>query len=144
MLVFGQIQVRLESVLRVSTILGYHYQALTRLRLQSFVIRLNNEPRVETPLRPNLRVSIYLKLCKNLLLNLHVKVFNLKNLHSTLFYLGDANGRCPAPRTGVDKSEVTAPDPALGVIIIFRKSAFVIRWDGGSTNVSGAAGVANS
>ena len=74
---------------------------------------------------------------------LYLNFFN-RNSKCKLFYLGDANGRCPAPRTGVDKSEVTAPDPALGVIIIFLKSAFVIRWDGGSTNVSGAAGVANS
>ena len=51
MLVFGQIQVGLEFVLCVSTILGYHYRALTRLRLQSFGIRLDNEPRVGTPLR---------------------------------------------------------------------------------------------
>ena len=51
MLVFGQIRVGLEFALHVSTILGYNYQALTWLRLQSFGIRLDNEPRVGTPLR---------------------------------------------------------------------------------------------
>ena len=54
MLVFGQIRVGLEFVLSVSKILGYHYQASTRLRLQSFGSRHDNEPRVGTPLRRNL------------------------------------------------------------------------------------------
>ena len=55
MLVFGQIQVEL------STILGYHYRALTRLRLQSFGIHLDNEAQVGTLLRWYLsqRQSIY-------------------------------------------------------------------------------------
>ena len=59
-------------------------------------------------------------------------------------YLGDANGRCPDPRAGDVSSDVVAPEPALGVIINFLKSAFVMRCEGGSTKVSGRAGVANS
>ena len=68
---------------------------------------------------------------------------NLKTIQIDA-YLGDVKGRCPDPSAGEVKSEVFAPDPALGVIIIFRKSALVIRWEGGSTKVSGRAGVANS
>ena len=54
MLVLGQIRVGLEFVLCVSTILSYHYRASTWLRLQSFGICLDNEPRVETPFCENL------------------------------------------------------------------------------------------
>jgi len=49
-----------------------------------------------------------------------------------IIYLGEANGRWPDPNDGVDKREVVAPDPALGVIINLRKSALVSLCDGGS------------
>ena len=57
MLVFGQIRVGLDFVLCVSTILGYHYRASSRLRLESFGICLDNKPRVRTPLRRYLETS---------------------------------------------------------------------------------------
>ena len=44
----------LEIELCVKTILGYHYWALTQLRLQSLGIRLKDEPRVGTLIRRNL------------------------------------------------------------------------------------------
>jgi len=53
----------------------------------------------------------------------------------------EGNGMCPDPSIGVDKEEV---DPALGVIISFLKSSFVILWEGGTIIESGATGAANS
>ena len=47
-------QVRLENVIRVNTIYGYHYRALNRLRYQRFENRLEDEPRVRTPIRRSL------------------------------------------------------------------------------------------
>ena len=48
------LRTRLKFVLRVNTILGYHYQALTRLRSQGFDNRLDSKPRVGTPNRRSL------------------------------------------------------------------------------------------
>ena len=47
----GLTQVRLEIVIGVNTIYGYHYQALIQLRYQRFENRLEDEPRVGTPIR---------------------------------------------------------------------------------------------
>ena len=43
-----------QACIRLNTILGFQYRASTRLRLQTFKIRLENESRVGTPLRRNL------------------------------------------------------------------------------------------
>ena len=48
--VFGLTQVRLEIVILVNTIYGYHYQASTWLRYQRFENSLEVEPRVGTPI----------------------------------------------------------------------------------------------
>ena len=45
MLVFGQIQIRLEIGIHVTTILGFQYQASTQLRYQWFGNGLDDEPR---------------------------------------------------------------------------------------------------
>ena len=54
MLVFGQIQIRLEIGIRLTTILGFQYRAWTQLRYQWFGNRLDNEPRIGTPIRRSL------------------------------------------------------------------------------------------
>ena len=82
MLVFGQIQVGLEFVLCVSTILGYHYRASTRLKLQSFGIRLNNEPQVETPFAPIFAdISCKFKIIVQITIPL-MWTFTMKKYHS--------------------------------------------------------------
>ena len=43
-------------MIRVNMILGYQYRASTQLGSQSFDIRLDNEPRVGTPIRQSLSV----------------------------------------------------------------------------------------
>ena len=53
-MVFEQVRTGLVFVLRLNTILGFQYRALTRLRLQTFKTRLENESRVGTPIRRNL------------------------------------------------------------------------------------------
>ena len=73
MLVFHQIQVGLEFLLRVSMILGYHYRASTWLRLQSLGIRLDNEPRYGTLLRRNLVLIDSKETC-------HSRIFPLQTL----------------------------------------------------------------
>ena len=45
--VFGLTRVRLEIVICVNTIYGYHYRALTQLMYQTFENPLEDEPRVE-------------------------------------------------------------------------------------------------
>ena len=46
--------VRLEIVIRVNTIYGYHYRASTRLKYQRFENRLKDKPGVRTPIRRSL------------------------------------------------------------------------------------------
>ena len=58
-LVFDHFRTGLVFVLRVNIILGFQNQASTRLRAQTFKIRLNNESRVGTPLCRNLVSNIY-------------------------------------------------------------------------------------
>ena len=53
-LVFRLTQGRLEIVLRVNTIQGYHYRASTRLKYQRFDNPLKDEPQVRTLIRQNL------------------------------------------------------------------------------------------
>ena len=45
---------RLEIVIHLNTIYGYHYWALPQLKFQRFERRLEVEPRVGTPIRRNL------------------------------------------------------------------------------------------
>ena len=52
MLVFGQILIRLEIGIPVTTILGFQCQASTRLRYQWFRNRLDDKPQIRTPIRP--------------------------------------------------------------------------------------------
>ena len=58
MLVFRQIRVGLELVVRVSTILGNCYRASTRLRYQRLEVRHEDEPLVRTLIRQNLQYTI--------------------------------------------------------------------------------------
>ena len=53
-MIFEQVQTVLVFVLRLNMIFGFQYRASTRLRLQTFKIRLENESQVGTPLRLNL------------------------------------------------------------------------------------------
>ena len=57
-MVFQRFQTGLVFVLRLNTIFGFKYRALTRPRLQAFKIRLENESRVGTPIRQNLVVLL--------------------------------------------------------------------------------------
>ena len=54
MVVFGSLWTGLVFVVRVNTILGYLYWPSTRLRSQNFDNGLQNESRVDTPIRRNL------------------------------------------------------------------------------------------
>ena len=63
---------------RVSTILSYHYRALTQLRLQDFDIRLENEPRAVTPIRRNLPCT-QIVICLDLLRVTILTLFFLVN-----------------------------------------------------------------
>ncbi len=45
--------------------------------------------------------------------------------YNVKLYLGDANGRFPDPSDAIVRSDEVAPDPALGVIINFRKSVLI-------------------
>ena len=52
-----EIRVGLGFMLRVSAVLGYHYQALTRLGYQGFENRLDDKPRVRTSICQSLKAS---------------------------------------------------------------------------------------
>ena len=56
-MIFKQVQTGLVFVLQLNTILGFQYRASTPTRLQTFKIRIENESRVDTPLRRNLTVT---------------------------------------------------------------------------------------
>ena len=53
-MIFEQLQTGLVFVIRLNTILGFRYRASTRPRQQTFMIWLENESRVGTPIRRNL------------------------------------------------------------------------------------------
>ena len=59
MLVFGQIQIILEIKICASTILGFQYRASTQLRYQCFGNRLDDEPRIGTPIRQGLIETVW-------------------------------------------------------------------------------------
>ena len=54
-MIFEWVQIGLVFVLRLNTILGFQYQALTQPRLQTFKAGLKNESRVGTPICRNLK-----------------------------------------------------------------------------------------
>ena len=63
MLVFGQIWIRLEIGISITTILGFQYWASTWLRYQWFGNRLDDEPWIGTPICQSLVTWLALISC---------------------------------------------------------------------------------
>ena len=81
LVIFERFPSGLVFVLQLNMILGFQYQASTRLRSQNLMICLENESRVGTPIRRNLKQTYLLRAHMTLFYNSNTLFLGFLHIH---------------------------------------------------------------